>query len=252
MKIIDAHAHCGCLDRFPRQDLGDYISCLGNSGIKGAIMFSPVMEIYDRYNPDFTDTESWRRRRASSNEYLLSAGAPGFEVFPFFFIWNDFAVEQLTEEHKGIKWHRHPDEPVYNYNDARCSAALEVIRRRRLPVCLEEEFTNTLSFINDLGKDIRVIIPHCGMLNGGYGSLQRAGVWENPNVWTDTALAPAGDIMDYVSRHGHDRIMFGSDFPFGDPAGEFTRILRLRLNDSQKEAIISSNVQRLLDESKRP
>ncbi|MHC1724662.1 MAG: amidohydrolase family protein [Syntrophobacteraceae bacterium] len=250
-KIIDAHAHCGCLDRFPQQDIGDYVSCLGGSGIKGAVMFSPVFEIYDRYDPDFKDTASWRQRRAASNEYLLSTGAPGFEVYPYFFIWNDFAVEQLTDAHKGIKWHRHSDEPVYNYDDPRCSAAVEEIRRRKLPVCLEEEFKNTLYFINELGGDIKVIIPHCGMLNGGYEVLRRHHVWEKPNVWADTALASAGEIKDYILRYGHERIMFGSDFPFGDPVSELNKILRLKLNDSQKEAIIGSNAARLLGESNR-
>ena len=76
--IIDAHAHCGRQDRFPPQDLRDYVACLRGGGIGGAVMMSPVMEIYDRYDPDFRDTPQWRARRAESNEYLLGIGSPGF------------------------------------------------------------------------------------------------------------------------------------------------------------------------------
>jgi hypothetical protein len=250
-KIIDAHAHCGRLDTFPPQDLPDYISNIGGSGIGGAVMFSPVMEIYDRYDPHFRDTGEWKRRRAESNEYLFSVAIPGFEVYPYFFIWNDFAVEQLTGAHKGIKWHRHPDEPVYNYDDPKCAVAIEEIRRRNMPVCLEEEFENTLYFINELAPGVKVIIPHCGMLNGGYDLFRRHGIWEMSNIYADTALAPIGDIMDYISRYGCERLMFGSDFPFGDPAFELHRILRLKLTGEQEKAIVGLNVTRLLDASNR-
>ncbi len=251
LEIIDAHAHCGRFDAFPPQDLRDYVSCIGGSGIGGAVMFSPVMEIYNRYDPHFSDTAQWKRRRAESNEYLLSLGTSKFEVYPFFFIWNDFAVEQLSSAHKGIKWHRHPEEPVYYYDDPKCAAAIEEIRRRNMPVCLEEEFRNTLCFIEKLAPGIKVIIPHCGMLNGGYDLFRREGIWEMPNIYLDTALAPVGDIGDYVSRYGCERLMFGSDFPFGDPALELHKILRLNLTAQQQEAVIGGNVARLLQASNR-
>jgi len=254
-KIIDAHAHCGRFDTFPPQDLRDYISCIRGSGIEGAVMFSPVMEIYDRYDPHFRDTGEWKHRRAQSNEYLLSfsrrrdSETLQFEVYPYFFIWNDFAVEQLSEAHKGIKWHRHPDEPVYNYEDPRCAAAIQEIRRRNMPVCLEEEFENTLYFIKKLAPGVKVVIPHCGMLNGGYDLFRRHGIWEMLNIYADTALAPVGDIRDYISRYGFERLMFGSDFPFGDPAFELQKIRRLNLAVEQEEAIIGRNVTKLIEES---
>lgn len=214
-------------------------------------MFSPVIEIYDRYDPHFSDTGEWRRTRAESNGYLLSVGTPGFEVYPYFFIWNDFAVEQLTAAHKGIKWHRHPGEPSYNYDDPKCAAAIEEIRRRNMPVCLEEEYENTLYFINELAPGVKVIIPHCGMLNGGYDLLRRRGIWEMPGIYADTALAPAGDISDYISRYGCERLLFGSDFPFGDPVSELHKILGLKLTGEQERAIIGLNITKLLDASNR-
>ena len=254
-KIIDAHAHCGRFDSFPPQDLPEYISYIRGSGIEGAVMFSPVIEIYDRYDPHFRDTDEWRRRRAQSNGYLLSLSRGGnletseFEVYPYFFIWNDFAVEQLSQAHKGIKWHRHPGEPVYNYEDPRCAAAIREIRKRNMPVCLEEEFENTLYFIEKLAPGVKVVIPHCGMLNGGYDLFRRNGIWEMSNIYADTALAPVGDVKDYISRYGYERLMFGSDFPFGDPPSELHKILRLNLTVEQEEAIIGRNVARLIEES---
>ena len=109
------------------------------------------------------------------------------------------------------------DEPHYDYQDPKCKAALDEIRRRNMPICLEEEWHHTLYFINELAPDLKIIIPHCGLLNGGFERFCRAGIWERPNIFTDTALAPSPVIAEYVRDYGHARIMFGSDFPFGDP-----------------------------------
>lgn len=247
--IIDAHAHCGREDRFPPQDVRDYISHLGKSGIRGVIMFPPVSEIYDRWDPAFKDTLQWRNRRRESNEYLLGISSSELKVYPFLFIWNDYAVDQITPDHKGIKWHRHPDEPPYEYGGPLCSAAIAEIRRRNMPVCLEEEFDNTLYFIKEIGRGVKVIIPHLGLLNGGYEMFRRRDIWAMPNIYADTALAPPADIEDYLSRYGHERIMFGSDFPFGDPVRELNKVLRLNLTDVQRTAVTGLNAAKLLAES---
>jgi len=189
--IIDAHAHCGKQDCCPPQGFEDYYAQVKGSDIMGVVVFPPVMEVYDRYDPSFEDTAEWQRRRQRANDYLLTLDGWGLAVFPFFFIWNDFAVDQLSGRHRGIKWHRHAGEPQYHYDDPKCSAAIEEIRRRNLPVCYEEEWHRTLYFVNELASDVRVIIPHCGLLNGGFERLCRSGTWERRNVFTDTALAPS-------------------------------------------------------------
>ena len=250
-RIIDAHVHCGRQFADPPQAFEGYLAHVGDSGIQGAVMFPPVMEVYDRHDPDFEDGPDWQRRRQNANEYVLTLGGEDFEVIPYLFIWNDFAVGQLTARHKGIKWHRHPDEPRYHYNDARCAAAIDEIRRRNMPVCLEEEFDNTLRFINDLAPGVRVIIPHCGHLNGGYEAFCEHGVWERPNVFADTSASGATPeiVEDYVRRYGHSRIMFGSDFPFGHPREQLEKILRLDLPQDARDAILGLNVKRLLADS---
>ncbi len=260
LPIIDAHVHCGSESRTdPRngqpqpQAFEDYLGWAEGAGIVGAVMFSPVPEIYDRLDPDFEDGPSWQLRRRNSNEYVLSLARDGFEVFPFFFIWNDFAIDQLSPRHLGIKWHRHADEPHYRYDDPRCAAAIAETRRRNLVVCLEEEWEYTSRFITELAPGVRVIIPHCGLLNGGYERLCSVGVWERPNIFTDISNAAPEWVTDYVKRYGHSRIMFGSDFPFCPPtAAELRqRLDRLDLSDAAREAIGHANVRRLLSESNR-
>lgn len=250
--IIDAHAHCGKQDCYPPQGFEDYYAQVKGSDIMGVVVFPPVMEVYDRYDPSFEDTAEWQRRRQWANDYLLTLDGWGLAVFPFFFIWNDFAVDQLSGRHRGIKWHRHAGEPQYHYDDPKCSAAIEEIRRRNLPVCYEEEWHRTLYFVNELASDVRVIIPHCGLLNGGFERLCRSGTWERRNVFTDTALAPSQVIAEYVEHYGHTRIMYGSDFPFGDPVEEYRKIVEMELAEAEKEAILMGNIQALLSDANRP
>ena len=239
--IIDSHAHCGIIDRSCPQSFDAYARQVAATDIGGVAFFSPVMEIYDRYDGGFVDTPVWRLRRKESNAYLLSLDPVGLTVYPYFFIWNDFAVEQLCRAHCGIKWHRHADEPVYRYDDPRCRSALDEIRRRGLPVVLEEEFDNTLRFIRDLAEGITVIIPHLGMLNGGFRSIAEAGLWERENVWADTALASPGEIREYLRCYGHRRLLFGSDFPFGDPYSELRKVRSLKLEPAVAADVLGGN-----------
>jgi hypothetical protein len=229
------------------QSFEDYEQQIAGTDIGAAAMFSPVLEIYDRYDFNFTDTPAWRRRRQESNANLLSLKSADLTVFPYFFIWNDFAVEQLTAAHYGIKWHRHAGEPVYCYDDPKCRAALDEIRRRNLPVVLEEDFDNTLRFIRELADGITVIIPHLGLLNGGFHAIAQAGLWERENVWADTALASQDEILEYLQRYGHRRLLFGSDFPFGSPSVELRKVRSLGLDPKVEAAVLEGNFIRLQD-----
>lgn len=125
--VIDTHVHCGVIDRSMPQSFEDYARQITGTDIGGAVMFSPVLEIYDRYDFNFNDTPAWQRNRQESNAYLRSLRPADLTVFPYFFIWNDFAVEQLTTAHCGIKWHRHPGEPAYRYDDPKCKSARQPV-----------------------------------------------------------------------------------------------------------------------------
>ncbi len=244
-QVIDMHLHCGC-QNVPWTWEG-VRARLRAAGIRGAGLIPPVEDIYDRYDPNFIDTPAWQATRRRAHRYLLDLADPEIEIFPYFFVWNDFAWEELGEEYAAIKWHRHPDEPVYHYEDPRCREFLAVVRRRRLPILLEETLANTLFFMeNLLPPEVPLIIPHLGALNGGYRALAQAGVWALPMVYADTSLASPGEIEDYLSRYGSERLFFGSDYPFGDPASQLARLRRLGLPPGVERGILGDNFRRLL------
>ena len=76
-------------------------------------------------------------------------------------------------------------------------------------------------------------------------ALDLAGVWRRPLVYTDTSTAALPEIKDFIRRFGTDRVLFGSDYPFGNPAAELDKILSLNLPEAQTRAILGDNFRRL-------
>jgi len=160
-KTIDSHIHCGI--QHVHQPYAEISTLLEAADIEAACMFAPVEDIYDRYSGHFTDTVEWQQCRTRANNYLKQL-AQNHPVFPYFFVWNDFAVNQLTADFKGIKWHRHANEPHYNYHDPACEVFLQRVYQRQLPIVLEEEFRHTLDMTTRIAGRTILIIPHLGRL----------------------------------------------------------------------------------------
>ncbi len=234
---LDAHTHCGYT--VPYEELSKEWS---QGAIDGGVVFSPVEEIYDRHDSWFTDSEEYRKSRNSVHAYLLDLSENN-HIYPYFFVWNDF--QAVPDGFVGIKWHRHPEEPVYAYDAPRCETLIEEICIKKLPIVLEEEYHNTLQFIRRISERTVVIIPHMGGLNGGYSRLKASGLFESPMVWVDTALAGAREIEDFARSYGTDRVLFGSDYPFGWPAHEKRKLMDL-FSDDELTAVLSGNLLRLL------
>jgi hypothetical protein len=243
LNIIDCHLHCG-VQNVPwgwerKRPL------LKAAGIRGVGVIPPVEDVYDRADPGFTDTPAWRACRRRAQRYLLDLQDPEIIFYPYFFVWNDFAWEDLGPEYAAVKWHRHPDEPKYQYDHPRCREFLQVVRERGLPILLEESFDNTRFFLDKLAPDLPVIIPHLGGLNGGYSRLRDAGVWDRPRTYADSSTAAPGEIEDFLGRYGSGRLLFGSDHPFGEPQFELAKLLDLNLPADQARDLLGENFRRL-------
>ena len=243
-KIIDSHMHCGT--QHVDQPFELIKSYLDRGGIQGACLFAPVEDIYDRYDYNFEDTPYWMTCRQRANEYLLEVQETNEDIYAYFFVWNDFKKEELKKGYRGIKWHRHENEPVYRYDDSRCEEFLQEAYRLQLPIVLEEPFANTRYFIERVAGRTPVIIPHMGGLNGGFSSLFRAGIWDNQNVYADTALGSAREMAIFIEKYGIDRLLFGSDFPFGIPHSELLKVKGLNINEADFEKVAGNNILKLI------
>ena len=232
MLALDAHAHCGLTLPYEKLRL------LWDDGeIEGGVLFSPVEEIYDRYNGNFIDSQTYRESRARAHAYLKSLVSQ--RIFAYWFVWNDFELPEVGFD--GVKWHRHSNEPKYKYDSEECHQFIEQICSTRLPIIIEDEYQYTLELVEKINQRTRVIIPHFGGLNGGYDQLKRAGLFENSAVYVDTALASSLEIADFAKHYGVERILFGSDFPFGDPAYERYKVEQL-FEGKDLEKVLAGNL----------
>lgn len=240
MLALDSHVHCGLSLPFevvqPRWE---------QAKIEGGVLFSPAEEIYERFNYSFYDSPSYQDSRYKVHRYLESLRTQ--QIFVYWFVWNDFALP--GNSFNGVKWHRHSNEPRYDYESEKCAVFVDYICQRKMPVILEEEFENTLRVVEMFGGKTTVIIPHMGGLNGGYRRLKRAGLFEDSTIYVDTALASSSEISDFAASYGTERMLFGSDFPFGEPSRERYKVEKL-LEGKALEEVLSQNLLRLLNDVK--
>ena len=84
------------------------------------------------------------------------------------------------------------------------------------------------------------------MLNGGYDRLEAAGVFNDEMICADTALADRREILNFLGQHGSERLLFGSDYPFGHPGMQLDALKRMGIDGEHLERICSKNILRLL------
>jgi len=241
MEIIDAHIHCGDNAHTKKFDVEEVLAALDEAGATGAVIFAFPEDMYR-----IVDTPE---ARARANRYVLDVARRHPNLIPFYFVWNDFAIPPDLDQYKGIKWHRHADEPRYDYADPNCERILSEIRRVNLPVVLEEEFDHTVDFVRR-NPALNIIIPHMGKLNGGYRRMDV--FFDRPNVFFDTAVAPVTAVRHILDAVGPERVIFGSDVSgtaqpfFNYPKVELAKLRSLGLDEGEMELILSGNIKRLV------
>jgi uncharacterized protein len=52
--------------------------------------------------------------------------------------------------------------------------------------------------------------------------------------------------MKFIDTIGHERILFGSDIPFGTMRWAFEKVLSLQIGDDKREWTFSKNLKRLI------
>jgi len=153
------------------------------------------------------------------------------------------------KEFYGGKWHwmRGVQDSSSNYQaleDPKMEEFIEASERIDLPIVFEEELAFTEAFVRKT-KNLKIIIPHLGTLGGN--PLDFLNTFKaRENVYFDTALASPNTMMSFIEKIGHERILFGSDIPFGTMKWELEKVLSLPIGDDKKEWILSKNLKRLI------
>ena len=235
MEIIDSHTHWG-----PSITLGTEVTTdellhqAELSGVERIVIFPfPSTAIEDE----------------RINDKVLELGKKNGKFIPYYYIPEDLRPIPVGKNFCGGKWHwvRGIQDCSSNYqvlDDPHLNSFIEASEAISLPIVFEEELSFTEAFVKKT-KDLKIIIPHLGMLGGNPLDFLKA-FKERENVFFDTALAGPETIMRFIETIGKERILFGSDIPFGTMKRELEKILSLPIGGDEKEWILSKNLKRLV------
>ena len=99
----------------------------------------------------------------------------------------------------------------------------------------------------DEWPDLTFVLAHLGGFRQWRGVAE---VLSGRGVWLDTAYTlghlPDDEFVRLVRQHGLDRVLFGSDGPWTDPAAEMTHLRRLDFNEAELAALLGGNAEELL------
>lgn len=113
------------------------------------------------------------------------------------------------------------------------------------------EATCTPQLVRDLARRfprLDIVAAHLG------GYLLEQGEREpvvGEHLYIDTSWPPSiahldpGAVRAVIERHGPERVLFGSDWPMGDPAEAIDAVRRLGLDDETEQGVLGANAARL-------
>ncbi len=187
----------------------------------------------------------------SINIKILEESEKAGGFIPYHYIrenYDENGFNPIPEAYCGGKWHwmRGWQDSASNYkvlDDELLPGLIEKIRITGKPVIFEEELRFTERFV-EMADGLILIIPHLGLLGGNPYDFLKS-FKDKENVYFDTALGSMETIRDFIKTIGPERVLFGSDVPFGSMKSELSKVLSLSIPDKDKALILSGNFIRL-------
>lgn len=107
---------------------------------------------------------------------------------------------------------------------------------RRLPFVLTHMADGNVGDVLAAAREYDNVSFDTSIVISGYPPILST----NDASWLDD-----GEVTDVINRIGADRVMFGSDYPWGSQVHDVPRILGLKLDEEQKRRILSENAARI-------
>lgn len=154
---------------------------------------------------------------------------------------------------KGIKLH--PDFQHFAADADVMDNQYEVLAALKMPVLFHAgdyrfDYSGPQRIANVIKKhpDLIVIAAHFG----GYTEWDKSSEYLiGKNCYMDTSSSlfnlSVDTAMEMIHRHGVEKMLFGSDFPMWDHAGELERFNKLPLTPEERSMILYSNAESLLN-----
>jgi len=233
--MIDAHAHLGGIPSGKKiwGNFENYKKIAINVGVdKYCVVPIGLPE-------NFVD------KTTPNNNVVLREAEKDKSLTPIYW-FNIFDLpNEIDKRYKAIKFH--PDIGKVNIDDKR---VVNFTSKINLPIFVHtnenKEYSN-LEKISHLAKRVKVpvIAVHSGSVTSAFFKLDNYNF--SDNVYFETSGIQYVVILQKIyKRFGAKRIIFGSDYPFGDPRVSLARIDSLEPTKKEREQMTSKNIRGIL------
>jgi len=245
--VIDAHAHMGPWHNFhiPHNSARGMVERLDQLGIDSCVA-SPHVAIGPCYR------EGNRQVMAAADEFPT-------RVVPYVTINPNYPEAEVREEIE--HWHAlgrirafkiHPACHSYKVDGPGYAPMFEYAREHALPVLSHSWAGDSLggaSLLSRLAGEMPTVTFLVGHAASSWAMIDEAcqEAREKDNVILDLTGSQLlyGALEAMVERVGAEKIVFGSDIPFIDPAPGLGRVLMARITDDDKRKVLGLNAKRI-------
>lgn len=276
--IIDGHVHTFETDEISSKVLTAFNKLyeihFKNSGT-GSI--DDVLRNMKEIGIDYTVMVNFAGERIiqATNEFTLHAAHLHPELIPFVSFHPAFEEEncKLLDSYidngaKGIKFHTMAQQ--FSPFDRRLHSLYDYCNNLAFPIVfhcgrVSNARLNELADLEAIEPVIKkypnipIILTH--MVDGNRQDVLRCAE-QYENVFFDTSIVITGnqclkennipswldddEVVEIVRNISAERVLFGSDYPWGDPKADIDRIIHMKLEPKEKEQILGQNMRKLL------
>ena len=248
MVVIDGHTHfAGPGKGFPPNTVEDLLAIMDGNGIDSIVTCAPYSSIgKDRTYDD-------------ANRFLVESMSKAPERIIGFLRVNPHLQEHALKSIKdGVKNHSfkgikfHPRNEAFAINSKELIFPLaELASKLKVPFLIHTGEPDTYGFaqptlVGDLADsfpDLTLIIGHMGKRL--YEDAICVARWFE-NIILETSFRSHRDIARAVKRVGADRVVYGSDMPFGVPEIEMMKVRLSDITPEEKSLVLGDSMARIL------
>ena len=246
--VVDAHTHLGLDEDGQTLDLDSLIAFLDQVDGRARACVFPLH-----------DPERRPAYRTPNDRVLAWAAAAEGRLYPFCRL--DPADDPVGEGKRclalgarGIKLH--PRAQGFGFDTPAANAIFELARDAGVPILIHAgRGMGRMDALADLAlrhPEVPLVLAHGAIADQGMFATRLAG---HPAVVYDTSCFSPFDVVELFARVPAERIVFGSDVPYGRPVGGLHLALRVAAYaglDADERALVAGATMTSLLEGRRP
>jgi len=248
MVVIDGHTHFAGLGKgMPPCSVEELLSVMDGNGIDAVVTTPPYSSIgadrtYDEANAFLADA----MRKAPDRILGFMRVNPHMQ---------EHALRRIEEgvKHQGFRGVKfHPRNEAFAINSEELAFPIaELASGLGVPILIHTGEPDTYGFaqptlvggLADAFPDLTLIVGHMGKRL--YEDAILVARWFE-NIILETSFRSPRQIKRAVNRVGADRVVYGSDMPFGIPEIEMMKIRLCDITAEEKEKVLGENMARIL------